>query len=62
LEKAGTAAARRALGELMAELIDGHIRHRATQRERTTDELIEIVRSHVRSKEMTHAASKTVHR
>jgi DNA-binding FrmR family transcriptional regulator len=46
-----TAAARGALGGLMAELIDGHIRHHvhgAADRERATDELMEIVRSYLR--------------
>ncbi len=46
-----TAAARGALGGLMAELIDGHIRHhvnRPTEREKATDELMEIVRSYLR--------------
>lgn len=46
-----TAAARGALGGLMAELIDGHIRHHvhsATEREKATDELMEIVRSYLR--------------
>ena len=35
----------------MAELIDGHIRHHvhsATEREKATDELMEIVRSYLR--------------
>jgi DNA-binding FrmR family transcriptional regulator len=46
-----TAAARGALSGLMAELIDGHIRHHmnsATEREKATDELMEIVRSYLR--------------
>ena len=46
-----TAAARGALGGLMAELIEGHIRHHvnsATGRERATEELMEIVRSYLR--------------
>ncbi len=46
-----TAAVRGALGGLMAELIDGHVRHHvnnATERERATDELMEIVRSYLR--------------
>jgi DNA-binding FrmR family transcriptional regulator len=46
-----TAAARGALGGLMAELIDGHIRHHvhnATKREKATDELMQIVRSFLR--------------
>ena len=46
-----TAAVRGALGGLMAELIDGHIRHHvnsATECEKATDELMEIVRSYLR--------------
>ena len=46
-----TAAARGALNGLMAELIDGHIRHHVnspTEREKATDELMEIVRSYLR--------------
>jgi DNA-binding FrmR family transcriptional regulator len=46
-----TAAARGALGGLMAELIDGHVRHHVhspTEREKATDELMEIVRSYLR--------------
>ncbi|HTS74551.1 MAG TPA: metal/formaldehyde-sensitive transcriptional repressor [Bryobacteraceae bacterium] len=46
-----TAAARGALNGLMAELIEGHVRHHvsgAAERERATDELIEIVRSYLR--------------
>ncbi len=46
-----TVAARGALGGLMAELIDGHIRHHvhgADDREQATDELMEIVRSYLR--------------
>jgi DNA-binding FrmR family transcriptional regulator len=46
-----TAAARGALGGLMAELIDGHIRHHvhnASGREKATNELMEIVRSYLR--------------
>lgn len=46
-----TAAVRGALSGLMAELIDGHIRHHlnsATEREKATDELMEIVRSYLR--------------
>jgi DNA-binding FrmR family transcriptional regulator len=46
-----TAAARGALGGLMAELIDGHIRHHvnnAAEREQATEELMEIVRSYLR--------------
>jgi DNA-binding FrmR family transcriptional regulator len=46
-----TAAARGALGGLMAELIDGHIRHHvnnAAEREEATEELMEIVRSYLR--------------
>jgi DNA-binding FrmR family transcriptional regulator len=46
-----TAAARGALGGLMAELIEGHIRNHvnsATGRERATEELMEIVRSYLR--------------
>lgn len=46
-----TAAARGALGGLMAELIDGHIRHHvngAKQRETAINELMQIVRSYLR--------------
>ncbi len=46
-----TAAVRGALGGLMAELIDGHIRHHvhgANEREKATDELMAIVRSYLR--------------
>lgn len=46
-----TAAARGALSGLMAELIDGHIRHHVlsgTEREEATAELMEIVRSYLR--------------
>jgi DNA-binding FrmR family transcriptional regulator len=46
-----TTAARGALSGLMAELIDGHIRHHVnnpTEREKATDELMEIVRSYLR--------------
>ena len=46
-----TAAARGALGGLMAELIEGHIRHHvqnATEREKATNELMQIVRSYLR--------------
>lgn len=46
-----TAAVRGALGGLMAELIEGHIRNHvnsATGRERATEELMEIVRSYLR--------------
>ena len=46
-----TAAARGALGGLMAELIEGHIRHRVNDpagREQATEELMEIVRSYLR--------------
>jgi DNA-binding FrmR family transcriptional regulator len=46
-----TAAARGALNGLMAELIDGHIRHHVlsdTEREKATEELMEIVRSYLR--------------
>jgi DNA-binding FrmR family transcriptional regulator len=46
-----TAAARGALNGLMAELIDGHVRHHIhnpSQREKATDELMEIVRSYLR--------------
>jgi DNA-binding FrmR family transcriptional regulator len=46
-----TAAVRGALGGLMAELIDGHIRHHvnnAAERERATEELMQIVRSYMR--------------
>jgi DNA-binding FrmR family transcriptional regulator len=46
-----TAAVRGALGGLMAELIDGHIRHHVhspAEREKATDELMEIVRSYLR--------------
>jgi DNA-binding FrmR family transcriptional regulator len=46
-----TAAARGALGGLMAELIDGHIRHHVNdpaEREQATEELMEIVRSYLR--------------
>ena len=46
-----TAAARGALSGLMAELIDGHIRHHVhngSNRERATNELMEIVRSYLR--------------
>ena len=46
-----TAAARGALGGLMAELIDGHIRHHVhsvSGREKATKELMKIVRSYLR--------------
>jgi DNA-binding FrmR family transcriptional regulator len=46
-----TAAARGALNGLMAELIEGHIRHHVhadTQNGRGAEELIEIVRSYLR--------------
>jgi DNA-binding FrmR family transcriptional regulator len=46
-----TAAARGALNGLMAELIDGHVRHHVlgkTEREKATNELMEIVRSYLR--------------
>ena len=46
-----TAAARGALNGLMAELIDGHIRHHVLRRakpEQAADELMEIVRSYLR--------------
>lgn len=46
-----TAAARGALNGLMAELIDGHIRHhvnRPSERKKATDELMAIVRSYLR--------------
>jgi DNA-binding FrmR family transcriptional regulator len=46
-----TAAVRGALGGLMAELIEGHIRHHvnsARDREQATEELMEIVRSYLR--------------
>jgi DNA-binding FrmR family transcriptional regulator len=46
-----TAAARGALNGLMAELIDGHIRHHMlepTKNGRAADELMEIVRSYLR--------------
>jgi len=46
-----TAAARGALNGLMAELIEGHVRHHvhdSKERERATDELMEIVRSYLR--------------
>jgi DNA-binding FrmR family transcriptional regulator len=46
-----TAAARGALGGLMAELIDGHVRHHVsspTEREKATNELMQIVRSYLR--------------
>jgi len=46
-----TAAARGALGGLMAELIDGHVRHHVNnpaEYEKATDELMEIVRSYLR--------------
>ena len=46
-----TSVARGALGGLMAELIDGHIRHHvhsSTEREKATNELMEIVRSYLR--------------
>jgi DNA-binding FrmR family transcriptional regulator len=46
-----TAAARGALNGLMAELIDGHIRHHVLRRakpEKAADELMEIVRSYLR--------------
>jgi DNA-binding FrmR family transcriptional regulator len=46
-----TAAVRGALGSLMAELIDGHIRHHMnspSERGKATDELMEIVRSYLR--------------
>jgi DNA-binding FrmR family transcriptional regulator len=46
-----TAAARGALNGLMAELIDGHVRHHVlgkTERERAANELMEIVRSYLR--------------
>jgi len=46
-----TAAARGALNGLVAELIDGHIRHHLlskTEREKATEELMEIVRSYLR--------------
>lgn len=46
-----TAAVRGALGGLMAELIEGHIRHHvnsARGREQATEELMEIVRSYLR--------------
>jgi DNA-binding FrmR family transcriptional regulator len=46
-----TAAARGALSGLMAELIDGHIRHHVNdpaQREQATEELMQIVRSYLR--------------
>ena len=39
------------MGGLMAELIDGHIRHHvnnAAEREQATEELMEIVRSYLR--------------
>ena len=46
-----TAAARGALGALMAELIDGHVRHhmqKPGEREKATSELMQIVRSYLR--------------
>jgi DNA-binding FrmR family transcriptional regulator len=46
-----TAAVRGALNGLMAELIDGHVRHHVpgkTEREKATNELMEIVRSYLR--------------
>jgi DNA-binding FrmR family transcriptional regulator len=46
-----TAAARGALNGLMAELIDGHIRHHVLRRgkgSKPADELMEIVRSYLR--------------
>lgn len=46
-----TAAARGALGGLMAELIDAHIRHHVLSpagSEQATNELMEIVRSYLR--------------
>jgi DNA-binding FrmR family transcriptional regulator len=46
-----TAAARGALGGLMAELIDGHVRHHIhspAEREKATDELMSIVRTYLR--------------
>jgi DNA-binding FrmR family transcriptional regulator len=46
-----TAAARGALNGLMAELIDGHIRHhvlRQAKGDRAANELMEIVRSNLR--------------
>jgi DNA-binding FrmR family transcriptional regulator len=46
-----TAAARGALSGLMAELIDGHIRHHMNneaEREEAADELMQIVRSYLR--------------
>ncbi len=46
-----TAAARGALNGLMAELIEGHIRHHVladTNNGKGTDELIDIVRSYLR--------------
>src|SRR5579863_9922775 len=46
-----TAAARGALNGLMAELIDGHIRHHVLSKakgEQAADELMEIVRSYLR--------------
>ena len=46
-----TAAVRGALSGLMAELIDEHIRHHvnnATEREKATDELMDIVHSYLR--------------
>jgi DNA-binding FrmR family transcriptional regulator len=46
-----TAAVRGALNGLMAELVEGHIRHhvfRDTQNGRGAEELIEIVRSYLR--------------
>jgi len=46
-----TAAVRGALNGLMAELIDGHVRHHVSSpagRERATDELMQIVRSYLR--------------
>ncbi|HWF45461.1 MAG TPA: metal/formaldehyde-sensitive transcriptional repressor, partial [Bryobacteraceae bacterium] len=47
-----TAAARGALNGLMAELIEGHIRHHvledATKNSKATEELMDIVRSYLR--------------
>jgi len=46
-----TAAVRGALGGLMAELIEGHIRHHVNdpaEREQATGELMQIVRSYLR--------------
>jgi DNA-binding FrmR family transcriptional regulator len=46
-----TAAVRGALNGLMVELIDGHVRHHVlgkTEREKATNELMEIVRSYLR--------------